>query len=119
MGGFVAGALGLGGGAIFNPALLTLGLSPKVCSSTGLYLVTFSKIASCLVYFLNDELDIPYGLWIGLLSTIGTLLSQYATRWYMRVSGRPSFIVWVLVFMFVLSVIAIPVFGGESLYKLH
>ena len=119
VGGFVAGALGLGGGAIFNPALLTLGLPPKVCSSTGLYLVTFSKIASCLVYFLNDELDLGYGLWIGILSTIGTILSLFATRWYMRVSGRQSFIVWVLVFMFIVSVFAIPIFGGQSLLQLH
>lgn len=51
-GGWVAGALGLGGGAIFNPALLALGVPPKVSSSTGLYLVCFSKIASCFIYYL-------------------------------------------------------------------
>ena len=28
VGGWVAGALGLGGGAIFNPALLTMGVPP-------------------------------------------------------------------------------------------
>ena len=54
VGGWVAGALGLGGGCVYNPALLALGIPPKVSSATGLYLVTFSKIASVLVYFLND-----------------------------------------------------------------
>lgn len=53
-GGWVAGALGLGGGSIYNPALLSLGVSPKVSSASGLYLVTFSKIASVLIYFMND-----------------------------------------------------------------
>ena len=53
-GGWVAGALGLGGGCVYNPALLALGIPPKVSSATGLYLVTISKIASVLVYFLND-----------------------------------------------------------------
>lgn len=52
-GGWVAGALGLGGGAIFNPALLALGVPPVVSSATGMYLVSFSKIASCFVYALN------------------------------------------------------------------
>ena len=53
-GGLVAGALGLGGGSIYNPALLALGIPPKVSAASGLYLVIFSKIASVLVYFLND-----------------------------------------------------------------
>jgi len=53
IGGWVAGALGLGGGAIFNPMLLTIGVPPRVSSATGMYLVSFSKIASCLVYALN------------------------------------------------------------------
>ena len=53
-GGLVAGALGLGGGSVFNPALLALGIPPKVSSASGLYLVTFSKIASVLIYYLND-----------------------------------------------------------------
>ena len=118
-GGWVAGALGLGGGAIFNPALLTLGVPPKVSSATGLYLVTFSKVASCLIYFLNGELDVEYGLWIGLWATVGTVIGLLLVEWYMRVSGRQSIIVWTLVFMFVLSVIAIPIFGGLSLKQQH
>lgn len=52
-GGWVAGALGLGGGSIYNPALLSMGVPPIVSSASGLYLVTFSTIASCLIYFLN------------------------------------------------------------------
>ena len=56
--GWVAGALGLGGGCVYNPALLAMGIPPKVSSATGLYLVTFSKIASVFVYFLNGQLDI-------------------------------------------------------------
>ena len=52
-GGFIAGALGLGGGIIYNPVLLTLGLPPMVSAASGLYLVTFSKIATSLVYLIN------------------------------------------------------------------
>ena len=54
IGGLVAGALGLGGGSVYNPALLAMGTPPKVASASGLYLVTFSKIASSLVYYLNE-----------------------------------------------------------------
>ena len=50
---FVAGAFGLGGGVIFNPILLSLGMPPIVSSATGAYLITFSKISSYLVYTLS------------------------------------------------------------------
>jgi len=51
-GGWIAGALGLGGGVIFNPMFLAMGVPPKVSSSTSLYLITFSKIATCTIYFI-------------------------------------------------------------------
>ena len=102
---------------MYNPALLALGVPPKVSSATGLYLVTFSKIASVLIYFLNDQLDIGYSLWIGGWSTVGMVASLAATQWYMKRSGRQSVIVWCLVVIFAISVVAIPVFGGLSLKK--
>jgi len=51
-GGLIAGALGLGGGVIFNPCLLLLGLPPLVSSASGLYLVTFSKISTSVIYLI-------------------------------------------------------------------
>jgi uncharacterized membrane protein YfcA len=52
-GGLIAGALGLGGGVIFNPMLLMLGLPPLVSSASGLFLVTFSKVATSIIYLVN------------------------------------------------------------------
>jgi len=116
-GGWVAGALGLGGGSIYNPALLAMGIPPKVSSATGLYLVTFSKIASVLIYFLDDLLDVNYGLWIGLWSCIGMVAGLLIAQFYMKKTGRQSIIVWVLVFLLMISTVAIPIFGGLSLSK--
>jgi hypothetical protein len=49
-GGIISAALGLGGGVIYNPILLTLGLPPQVAGACSLFLVCFSKIASTVVY---------------------------------------------------------------------
>lgn len=49
-GGWVSGALGLGGGAIFNPVLLSMGIPPAVSSSTGMYLVMFTTFGSSITY---------------------------------------------------------------------
>ena len=116
-GGWVAGALGLGGGSVYNPALLAMGIPPKVSSATGLYLVTFSKIASVLVYFLDDLLNLPYGLWIGVWSCVGMVAGLLIAQFYMKKTGRQSIIVWTLVLILFCSVFAIPIFGGISLKK--
>lgn len=49
-GGWVSGALGLGGGAIFNPVMLSMGIPPQVSSATGMYMVLFSNFGSSLTY---------------------------------------------------------------------
>ena len=114
-GGFIAGCVGTGGGSIYNPVLITLGVPPAVSSATGLYLVFFSKIASCFVYYLNEELDIGYGLWIAFWSSVGMIIGLQITQYYMKKSGRQSIIVWCLVIIFAASLIAVPIFGGMSL----
>jgi uncharacterized membrane protein YfcA len=50
IGGWVSGALGLGGGSIFNPVLLSMGIPPAVASSTGMYLVLFTSLGSSITY---------------------------------------------------------------------
>ena len=55
-GGFVAGAFGLGGGSIYNPLLLSMGVPPKVSSSTGMYLVTFSTISTSFIFIIIGQL---------------------------------------------------------------
>ena len=72
--GWVAGALGLGGGVIFNPLLIGLGVPPKVSSATGMYMITFSKISTCILYFINGTLLLDYGLWIAAWSTVGAII---------------------------------------------
>ena len=115
VGGFVAGAFGLGGGSIYNPAFLTLGVHPKVSGSTGMYLVMLSTINTCCVNFLNGYLTIYYALWISVWSLAGSIFGMSITDKVVAMTGKASIIVWVLVFVFIISTIATPVFGGISL----
>jgi len=119
VGGFVAGALGLGGGSIYNPALLTMGVHPKVSSATGMYLVLFSTINTCLFNYLNGFLNPNYALWIGVWSVLGSFMGMRLTDRVVQMTGKASIIVWVLVFVFVLSTIATPIFGGIDLMFLY
>ena len=111
VGGFVAGALGLGGGTIFNPYLIGMGVPPKVSSSTGMYLVWFSTTAASVVYILSDKLPIEYGLWVGGWSILGSLVGLYGAGWYMNKFGRQSVIVISLTFVLFLAVIGQPTYN--------
>lgn len=119
MGGLLAGALGLGGGVIFNPVLLTMGLPPQVSGACSLYMVFFSKIASCLVYILNGQMNILYALWVGLWASIGGVIGSLALIMYVKYGGRQSTIVFILVFEFVISVSLIPYFGTMQVKADH
>jgi len=85
-----------------------MGVHPRVAGSTGMYLVLFSTINSCAVYIINSELLIWYGFWISIWSVVGTIGGLILADWYAKASGRTSFFVWVLVFMFAVSCIIIP-----------
>lgn len=87
-GGWVAGALGLGGGVIFNPLLMSLGVPPKVSSATGMYMITFSKIATCTIYFVNGKLIPDYALWIAFWSCVGSVIGLRGANIYMAKSER-------------------------------
>ena len=117
IGGLVAGALGLGGGSIYNPALLALGVHPKSSGATGMFLVLFGTINTCLINFLNGFLDIEYACWISTFSLLGSIGGMIATDWVVKKTGKPSVMVWILVAVFVISTIATPIFGYISLKK--
>ena len=114
-GGWVAGALGLGGGVIFNPLLMSLGVPPKVSSATGMYMITFSKIATCTIYFVNGKLIPDYALWIACWSMLGSVIGLRGANIYMAKSERQSIIVLFLTIVLALSVIGVPIFGGLDL----
>ena len=87
-GGWVAGALGLGGGVIFNPMLLQMGVPPRVSSATGMYLIAFSTMSASLIYVVIHQLQVDYGLWVGTWSTIGAICGLKGANVYMAKVGR-------------------------------
>ena len=81
-----------------------------------MYLVLFSTINTCLVNYLNGYLNIPYAIWIATWSLLGSFAGMAVTDKVVQATGKPSIIVWVLVFVFIISTIATPLFGGQDLY---
>lgn len=111
-GGLIAGALGMGGGVIYNPILLTMGMPPTVTGACSLFLICYSKIASTVVYTLNGIMNWPYALWIGLWACLGGSFGSVGLILYIKYGGRQSFVVWALVLCFLIAIVIVPLYGG-------
>ena len=117
IGGWVSGALGLGGGAIFNPILLSMGVPPSVSSSTGMYMIMFSSAGSSILYIFYHMLQINFALWIGFWCALGTIIGVKLLNNITKKYNRQSPIVIVLTFILGLSVLLVPIFGALDLKK--
>lgn len=71
----MSGALGLGGGTIFNPMMITLGVPPLVATSTAVYMIIYSSAASTVIYLSYGAFDLYFALWISFWCSIGIVVS--------------------------------------------
>ncbi|CDW86733.1 UNKNOWN [Stylonychia lemnae] len=111
IGGLVSGAFGLGGGTIFNPLLLSLGVPPAVASSTGMYMILFSNLGSSITFMVYKTLQLDYGLWIGFYCSLSSIAGLYILNKVVKKYNRQSPIVIVLALMMGVSALFVPLFG--------
>ena len=116
-GGVVSGALGMGGGSVFNPLLLSFGVPPQVSSATGSYMIIFSTGASTITYIINDMMDLSYGIWAGCFCIMGSLIGMHLLDLIMKRLDRQSPQVFLLCFILCISAIAVPILGYSTLKK--
>lgn len=107
MGGWVGGALGLGGGSIFNPLMISLGVPPSVSTSTGMYMIMFSSGASTLMYLSYGSLNLTFGIWLSFWCSLGIIAGVTIVNHLIKLYGRQSILVFFLVFMLALSAVLV------------
>lgn len=117
LGGFMSGALGLGGGAIFNPLLLSLGVLPSVASATGMYMILFSTSGSSAIYVIHNMLNLQFSLWIGFWCSGGSLVGLYILNKIIKRYDRQSPVVFALTLVLGLSCFLVPIFGAMDLRR--
>ena len=107
VGGWVGGALGLGGGSIFNPLMISLGVPPSVSTSTGMYMIMFSTGASTLMFYTYGALNLTFGFWLGFWCSFGILIGVSLVNHLIKIYKRQSLLVFFLVFMLALSAVLV------------
>lgn len=88
--GWLSGALGMGGGSIYSPCLLAMGVNPQVAGATGMYLVIFTSLNSCIANYQGSDLNLEYGIWLSLLASLTSLLSLFIADFYHKRTSKQS-----------------------------
>lgn len=120
IGGWVSGAFGLGGGSVFNPLMIELGVPPTVSTSTGMYMIMFSTAASSIIYISYGALNEEFAIWLGIWSIIGIIGGIHLVDSLIKKYNRQSIIVFILCLVLGISAVLVPFFNGiEVLQQLE
>ncbi|KAI3877662.1 hypothetical protein MKW98_020143 [Papaver atlanticum] len=96
--GMVGELLRLGSSFILVPFFLELGIAPQVSSATATFIVMFSASLSAIEFYYLTPFPIPYALYFLFVAAIGAFVGQHVGRKMITLLGRPSVIIFVVVF---------------------
>ena len=77
VGSFLGNTLGLGGGFIYNPVQIGLGVAPSVAASTSMYMIMFSAIASTILLVIYGQVNMVYVLYLAGFCGVGVIVGMY------------------------------------------
>lgn len=116
-GGIMAGLLGIGGGLIFGPLLLELGLNPIVSTATSNFLVLLTSCSTSLQFILIGAMNYKYGLYCTVCSTLGSYLGTMAIQRLLEKTGRPSVLIFTMAIVEAISSVCIPLHTLSEIQK--
>jgi len=115
-GGFLSGAFGLGGGSIFNPYLIELGVPPSVAAASTMFMVMLSNMATSVMYALFQSLDLNYAIWLSFWNVIAAWYGFSQINSFIRRTGRQSLIIYTMSYLIALSAVMVPIFALKEAF---
>eukprot|EP00775_Hariotina_reticulata_P007850 gene7850-8047_t len=95
--GLIAGLFGIGGGVVKGPLMLELGVPADVAAATSATMIMFTAGSACVVYSRFGQILPDYAVVLITLGFTVTLLSQLLTFFLVRLLGRRSIIIFMMV----------------------
>ena len=112
----VAGAmLGIGGGVIIGPLLLSYNINAQTTSATSIFMVLFGASISTIQYIVAGVLNVQYALFFTVVGVLGSLFGVLVIKWVVDRTRRSSIIIFVLAGILGLSSIVLPLFNIFSM----
>jgi uncharacterized membrane protein YfcA len=112
--GIVASMVGIGGGMITNPILMSQDFIPQVVSFTGMYLIVMNKIVSSTVFILSGLMPIDYLLFTGVILAIGVVIVEWKVAQVVKKFGRQSIISFLFVGIMSVALVLVLLVGFQT-----
>eukprot|EP00826_Nyctotherus_ovalis_P002191 TRINITY_DN10416_c0_g1_i8.p1 TRINITY_DN10416_c0_g1~~TRINITY_DN10416_c0_g1_i8.p1 ORF type:complete len:418 (-),score=83.79 TRINITY_DN10416_c0_g1_i8:136-1389(-) len=105
--GILSAIFGIGGGMILSPVLVQLGMEPEVVSATGGLFVLFTTASSTAILMYEGHWIVSYGLILGTVSILSSVLSIWVVSGLIKKYGRPSIIVYIMAVVIAVSAVVL------------
>ena len=107
--GFIAGTIGIGGGVVLGPILLSYGIFPVVSTVTTNFLVLLTSSSTSLQFILSDMMNYQYAFVSIIFSILGSYVGTKVIHHYFTKSGRQSLLIFALVLVIGASALILPI----------
>jgi uncharacterized membrane protein YfcA len=100
-----------------SPALFLFDQNPATASATAMYIATLNCVSSSIVVMLFNKMDLMYALILCIMTAAGTIPGIILQHKIVRITGRPSMTVALLMFFILFSIIANPAISIDVLIQ--
>jgi uncharacterized membrane protein YfcA len=113
--GVLAGLIGMGGGFLLGPLLLSLSVHPQVSSATSALMVLFSSSSAAIAFAVDGRLDLTLAAVFGSVTCVFGFLGCTTLAKVVKKHGA-SVVVFLLAFVMILGLVATVTFGGRKVW---
>ena len=113
-GGALASTIGMGGGVIMGPLLLSLQVHPLVTAATSTLMILFSSSAATLSFAVAGNINKEYALIYGVCNFLSSFAGVFLIGKVVRRTGKSAIIVILLACIMAAGALASAVFGGHE-----
>lgn len=109
--GALASTVGIGGGVLYNPLLLLVGVNPQVAAASGMYITLYNTLSTVAQFLILGRLPIVWSLFLGVFVVGCSVIGIMVINSWVKRSGRQSLIVFILGGLVLMSAVVTPVFS--------
>ena len=113
-GGALAAILGMGGGVVMGPLLLTLQVHPLATAATSTVMILFSSSAAMLSFAVNGDINAQYAYIYGPCNFLSSLAGVFIIGRIVRKNGKSFVVVMLLACIMATGAMASAVFAGQE-----
>eukprot|EP01095_Lingulamoeba_sp_RSL-Kostka_P017426 TRINITY_DN902_c0_g2_i1.p1 TRINITY_DN902_c0_g2~~TRINITY_DN902_c0_g2_i1.p1 ORF type:complete len:525 (-),score=153.13 TRINITY_DN902_c0_g2_i1:119-1693(-) len=103
--GVAAGFLGIGGGMVKGPLMLSMNMLPQVAVVTSAFMIIFTSSSTTAQFIILGKLPISFGIWYFFVGLFAAVVGNLFVGWLVKKYKKQSYINFLLGFCIVLSAI--------------